>query len=279
MTTEITLHYAANLNVLAGMTTDSVDAVVGDPPYQVNLNPDVCGWDVWPPKTCWQELARVVKPRGLLAFAIAPHVAHERVPDVVEAGWNVLEVGFWVWGSGRPCHKTRLKRSYDLVYFMSQESRSLYPENARGAFTASTISGRTGKVVGKQLGRQFFQCDRQRVYTCGADDYFPANVACEVGCTAFGTSGYELIFAVKQSRSPGHADETHPTEKPNDLMAQIVKLVSNPSDIVLDPWMGSGTTGVACLALQRRFIGIETEREYFDMAKKKLSQVQVSMFL
>ena len=123
-----------NLTVLGQMDDDSIDAVVGDPPYQVNLNRESCGWDVWPPMACWHELARVVKPDGLMAITIAPHVAHARIPDVVAAGWDVLEVGFWVYGSGRPVAQGRLKRCYDLVYFCSLGRRTLFVEDARGAF-------------------------------------------------------------------------------------------------------------------------------------------------
>lgn len=59
----------------------------------------------------------------------------------------------------------------------------------------------------------------------------------------------------------------HPTEKPVDLMWQLVKWTSG---IVLDPFMGSGTTGVAAIKLGRRFIGIEVEEKYFDVARQRI---------
>jgi DNA modification methylase len=65
---------------------------------------------------------------------------------------------------------------------------------------------------------------------------------------------------------------THPTEKPIPLMRDIVALFTNPGDIVLDPFMGSGTTGVACARLGRRFIGIEIEPKYFDIACRRIEQ-------
>ena len=62
----------------------------------------------------------------------------------------------------------------------------------------------------------------------------------------------------------------HPTQKPLSLMERIVRIWSNPNDLVLDCFMGSGTTGEAALRLDRRFIGIEKNKEYFDKAEVRI---------
>lgn len=265
------LYAQDNRVVLPVLDAGSIDAIVTDPPYGVGLQQD---WDVWPDPLIWFELARVIKPDGLMAFTIAPHVAHERVPDVIAAGWNVLEVGFWVYGNGRPVSHGRLKRCYDLVYMFGREQNKLNIDEARGAFQSGAITGNTGRVTKVQgaLGRQF-NLAGTRTYDYGRD-YYPANVACEIGSGAFGSSGYELIFAVKRTLPIGRVDETHPTEKPLDLIAQIVKLVSKPGDRVLDPWMGRATTGEACVALDREFVGIDVNAEYVAMARDRLESVQ-----
>lgn len=67
----------------------------------------------------------------------------------------------------------------------------------------------------------------------------------------------------------------HPTEKPLGLMKELVRLFTNPNDIVFDPFMGSGTTGVAALSLGRRFIGIEQNEEYFAEAKRRLADASI----
>jgi site-specific DNA-methyltransferase (adenine-specific) len=67
---------------------------------------------------------------------------------------------------------------------------------------------------------------------------------------------------------PGKVD--HPTQKPLDLMVRIVGSIVPPSGIALDPFMGSGTTGVSCLQLGRRFIGIEIDPVYFDIACRRI---------
>lgn len=77
--------------------------------------------------------------------------------------------------------------------------------------------------------------------------------------------GYERpLFTC--SIAKGH----HPTQKPLYLMEQLIKIHSNKGNIILDCFMGSGTTGVACKNLNRDFIGIELDKEYFEIAKKRI---------
>ena len=66
-------------------------------------------------------------------------------------------------------------------------------------------------------------------------------------------------------------ERIHPTQKPVALYAYLVRTYTNEDDTVLDFCMGSGTTGVACVQLGRRFLGIEIEERYFRMAIKRIS--------
>lgn len=73
-----------------------------------------------------------------------------------------------------------------------------------------------------------------------------------------------------------NADRTglHPTEKPVSLMAELLTDFTNEGQTILDPFMGSGTTGVAAVRMDRKFIGIEQNREYFELACKRLAAAQ-----
>lgn len=64
----------------------------------------------------------------------------------------------------------------------------------------------------------------------------------------------------------------HPTQKPTQLFEYLVKTYTNEGDLVLDPTMGSGTTGVACKNLNRNFIGIEQDQKYFTIAKERIGE-------
>lgn len=70
----------------------------------------------------------------------------------------------------------------------------------------------------------------------------------------------------------GKERTAHPTQKPISLMKEIIQIHTNENDIIFDPFMGTGSTGVASLALNRGFIGIERELEWFDIAQKRLNQ-------
>jgi len=69
----------------------------------------------------------------------------------------------------------------------------------------------------------------------------------------------------------------HPTQKPVALMTQIIKHITNPGDTILDPFMGSGTTGVACVQTGRNFIGIEIDAGYYAIAEKRIAEAQMQL--
>lgn len=66
-------------------------------------------------------------------------------------------------------------------------------------------------------------------------------------------------------------DRDHPAQKPGELV-EFLLMASSESDIVLDPFMGSGTTGIACIRTGRRFIGIEIDEHYFEVAKERIQR-------
>ena len=71
----------------------------------------------------------------------------------------------------------------------------------------------------------------------------------------------------------------HPTQKPCDLFKYIIETYSQGGATILDPFMGSGTTGVACKELGRNFIGIEIEKKYFDIAKRRIDNTPEPLFV
>jgi site-specific DNA-methyltransferase (adenine-specific) len=72
-------------------------------------------------------------------------------------------------------------------------------------------------------------------------------------------------------------DKLHPSEKPVELMKILIANSSNENDVVLDPFMGVGSSGVACKELNRNFIGIEIDAEYFGIAKKRIEDNQIKI--
>ena len=83
--------------------------------------------------------------------------------------------------------------------------------------------------------------------------------------------GKRFIYCAKTSKADRGAENTHPTVKPTDLMAYLCRLVTPPGGVVLDPFMGSGSTGKAALREGFHFVGIEREAEYLRIAQARIS--------
>lgn len=76
----------------------------------------------------------------------------------------------------------------------------------------------------------------------------------------------------------GNERTIHPTQKSLELMRQLIKIHTNENEIILDMFLGSGTTGVASLLENRKFIGIELSKEYFDIAKARIEDIKKTQF-
>ncbi|MBF9195093.1 DNA-methyltransferase [Microvirga terrestris] len=85
---------------------------------------------------------------------------------------------------------------------------------------------------------------------------------------------------VIRSKRVSHTDREHQTQKPGDLMSDLIKVVAPKGGVVVDPFMGSGSTGVAAVRLGRKFIGIERDPAYFEIACRRMeeAQSQLDMF-
>jgi DNA modification methylase len=87
----------------------------------------------------------------------------------------------------------------------------------------------------------------------------------------FGSPKYHDRGTGNVIRCPRVADREHQTQKPEELISRLAAVVSSPGDTVLDPFMGSGTTGVACIRTGRKFIGCEIDPTYFAIAEKRIA--------
>ena len=88
--------------------------------------------------------------------------------------------------------------------------------------------------------------------------------------TSFNNEYYPT--SVIQISNASQKGKVHPTQKPVELLEYLIKTYTNENDIVLDNCMGSGSTGVACKNLNRNFIGIEMNEEYFKIAKERIGE-------
>ena len=99
---------------------------------------------------------------------------------------------------------------------------------------------------------------------------------CELAWTSFPTAVRKIKFrwnGMLQEDMKHKETRYHPTQKPVKLFVDILEKYSKPGDTVLDPFLGSGTTAIACLKTDRRYVGIEKEPEYCEIARKRVAAV------
>lgn len=102
---------------------------------------------------------------------------------------------------------------------------------------------------------------------------------CGTGYSRWSGGGRRGVFT--HYCNPPDRDGRHPTEKPISLMIELIQLFTNPGETVLDAFMGSGSTGIACVKTGRKFIGIERDETYFEIARQRIDEAvrQGDLFL
>lgn len=156
----------------------------------------------------------------------------------------------------------------------------------RGAFSKDTdnapsfVTGKCETKYAQPLGRwpanvihdgcecvaELFPEDKDRFFYCAK----PSTSERHLGCDNPGTQ-FKHGDTLRKVENTATSGNTHPTVKPIALMKHLVELVTPPGGLVLDPFMGSGTTGMAAVELERNFIGIEMEPEFFDIAFNRVN--------
>ena len=139
----------------------------------------------------------------------------------------------------------------NLIHDGSDEVMALFPQakGQQGALTGAEPSSKTANAFGE--------------FACRS----PSKPRGDAGSAA------RFFYCAKASRAERGEENTHPTVKPTDLMRYLCRLVTPPGGVVLDPFMGSGSTGKAAALEGFRFIGIEREAEYVEIARARIAAV------
>ena len=146
----------------------------------------------------------------------------------------------------------------NLIHDNSEEVRECFPE-ARGSKPYKKLTNYNFDVAGEHKGQKH-ESQAGLGETGNASRFFKS-----------------IIYQSKASKAERGEGNSHPTVKPIALMEYLIKMVSREGVIILDPFMGSGTTGVACVQTGRNFIGIELEPKYFEIAEKRIAEAQLQM--
>ena len=217
-----------------------VDAIITDPPYGTTA----CKWDsVIPFYAMWERLNKLIKPNGaIVLFGSQPFTS-----ALIMSNPKMYKYT-WVWEKSKAtgflnAKKRPLVAHEDIVVFC-KGTPVYYPQMTEG--------NAYNKGVRKKQTE---------------NDVYGSYEQVEVK-----SDGLRYPRSVQYFRTAECENQIHPTQKPLELMEYLIKTYTNENEIVLDFTMGSGTTGVACVNTNRKFIGIELDDNYFDIAKNRIEK-------
>jgi site-specific DNA-methyltransferase (adenine-specific) len=222
----------------------SIDSIITDPPYGTTA----CKWDsVIDFKLMWEQLNRIIKPNGAIAI-----FCNEPFTSVLISS-NLKGFKYrWDWNkkipSGMGYAKYRpMQQTEDIAIFTKKGEKTIY--NAQMIKRDKPI-----KAGGNNV--------RTNVYG---------------GFNDIGKKEYNKTYDYKNPITLIEFDKIrrgalHPTQKPIALMEYLIKTYTNEGETVLDFTMGSGSTGVACVNTNRKFIGIEKDENYFSIAQNRIME-------
>ena len=271
----------------------SVDACVTDPPYGLSFMGKAWDYDV-PQVDVWREVLRVLKPGGhLLAFA-GTRTQHRMAVQIEDAGFEIRDMIAWVYATGFPKSRnldgawqgwgTALKPALEPITVARRPLMGTVAANVleHGTGAINVDGCRVGSEGGCRTQEAYQGGDSLHCYGKGLNDQrspavaglgrWPANLihdGSDEPCALLGDAA-RFFYCAKASKADRGDGNNHPTVKPTELMRYLCRLVTPPGGVVLDPFMGSGSTGKAAALEGFRFIGIEREAEYLEIARQRI---------
>ncbi len=243
------------LDLMADIHDNTIDCIICDLPYGETRSK----WDKIINLTdLWAQYLRIIKDNGaIVLFGNEPFSSSLRMSQLDLYRYD------WKWVKNRAtgfanCNYRPMRQYEDILVFSKANASvggkaNSMTYNPQGLVPSGKVKKNTAKRKGL-IGDKNTNVGANNMLN-GDSDYvqkytnYPSNV---------------LTFNCPSKY-------LHPTQKPLDLVEYLVNTYTNEGDLVLDNCMGSGTTGVACKHLNRRFIGIEIDTDYFDIAKERIT--------
>jgi len=214
----------------------SIDMILCDLPYGTTA----CKWDVIIPfEPLWEQYERIIKDSGAIVLTASQPFTSTLVASNVK-----LFRHSWIWNKKAAANIMNAKYSplkvHEDVVVFGKKKVDYFPQMVKGKPRIKGGHKKRDNIYGSQDAKQ----------GVWSDEYYPKSI---------------LEFS-----NASRADKVHPTQKPVDLFAYLIKTYTNEGEIVLDNCMGSGTTAIASVRTNRDFIGFELESEYIEIANKRL---------
>lgn len=230
-----------------------IDAIITDPPYGTTA----CKWDsVIPFDELWERLNKLIKSNGaIVLFGCEPFSSALRMSNIKNYKYD------WVWNKTKRADFIRAKlkpmSAHENIMIFSLGSVASGAHNNMVYYPQGLIE--VNKInKNRSAGSRVFLGRNKSNFGPNNKLHNPTYIQKYTG------------YPCTQLNIASETKTVHPTQKPVALMEYLIKTYTQENELVLDFTMGSGSTGVACKNTNRRFIGIEKEGKYFNIAKERL---------
>ena len=275
-----------NVESLKEIADDSLDVCITDPPYGMGME----HWDYSiPPTKTWNEVYRVLKPGAFCLSFCSTHLYHRMAVNVEDAGFVIKDMIYWM-VTTKMAKKNRLKPVHEpIVVGQKPYESSLQKNFDKWGAGLINIKGNkipwdgkppTGWIKGGTARRAFGKdVDKAGV---GAKEILGTVDADPEGRYPSNIVGYvdgdhqKYFYAPRVSRKERDEgllegeNNPHPTPKPVSLMRWLVRIFAPINGKVLDPYNGTGSTGIASLLEDRTYLGLELDQNYCDISEKRI---------
>ena len=230
------------LELMKEIPDKSIDMILCDLPYGTTA----CKWDtIIPFEPLWEQYNRIIKDNGaILLFGSEPFSTLLRYSNLKMFKYD------WIWekeqGANFMLCKYQPYKVHEIISVFSKKKHLYIPQMTIGK---PYISGKG---------------------TSG-------DITNNVTKTQTKNKGTRYPRSIQRFNTDKGKGSLHPTQNPVDLLEYLIKTYTNPGETVLDNCMGSGSTGVAAMNTGRKFIGIEMDEEYFEIAKQRINSVAFSI--
>ena len=270
--------------VLQSYDDNTFHSCITDPPYGMGMD----HWDHSVPSVdIWREVFRTLRPGAFCLAFCSPELYHRLACNVEDAGFTIKDQIMWMTTTKMAKHN-RLKPAHEPIVVAQKPYKGSLQKNFEewGCGLIDVENTRVpwekeppkGWVAGGGKRRTF---GREGNTTGGSKEYgttdanpagrYPMNIIGEVE-----PEHQKYFYAPRATRKEKGADNDHPTVKPVSLMEYLVKIYSPVNSTVLDPFCGSGTTGVAAKKQNRNFVGIDLSAHYTEIALRRVTDEEVA---
>ena len=250
---KIELYCGDCLEIMPSIPNESIDFILCDLPYGTSV---VHKWNkALPLDKLWKEYERVIKPNGVIClFGTQPFISQLICSKIELFRYQ------WLWKKETPTGF--LNANYKPLNAI--EYIAVFSKATVGSLSKNPIPYHppTLKAIGKKKKNSKNNSWREAMGYQSKNNQLNTETEYVQKFTNYPTTILEFARVKNQ---------IHPTQKPSELLEFLIKTYTDENDIVLDNCMGSGSTGEACTKSNRRFIGIEKEQKYYDLAVKRLN--------